>query len=671
MRSHIKPVVNKATHPTTTIETKPTNHILLYLIISALAFILYGNTINNGYSLDDSYVTYVNPLVKKGIKAIPEIFTSNYIVMNAEEGGMHSYGYRPVTKATYAIEYELFRENPNISHFFNVLLFAITGIVLFSLLRKLLVKYHILIPFLSVVFFMVHPIHTEVVASLKNREEILSFLGALLALKYLLKWHETKRYIFILWALISFTIGYMSKVNIMTFVVVIPLVFWYFTDIKPGKMAISSLMLLAVMLLVLTIPRLILPNAVRPMQYIENPLMFDHGFMERIGTSMMALLFYLKMLVFPHPLRFYYGFDMIPIVTLANPLAILSLVLHLGMFVYAIYTFRKKSLLSFAILFYLVNISLFSNIINPPAGIVAERFLYIASLGFCIALAYGLFLLLRQNPENKSLQPKYSTYIVLIAIALSIPASAKTIDRNNDWDNEISLYEADMPHLEKSAKANFIYATNLRSKVVEQLKTGTKKNLLKSDIEKIIKHYKLAVGIYPEYPDAYNNLGESLLLLLNESDSAVKYLEKAVELNPGLTSAFFNLGYTYQITNQPEKAIENYEKALAIESWDVRTMSNLAQLYSRTGNTEKAIELNEDIIKLDPQLDVPYINLGSYALKNGDQLKAIEYFDQALRVNPNNYDLSMRLRNLFLQAGDTIRADHYLEIAKRAGPRRK
>ena len=77
------------------------------IILFAFAFILYGNTMRNGYSLDDLYVTYNNPVVKQGIKAIPKIFTSLYININAEEGGTMNFGYRPVAKAMFAVEHEL------------------------------------------------------------------------------------------------------------------------------------------------------------------------------------------------------------------------------------------------------------------------------------------------------------------------------------------------------------------------------------------------------------------------------------------------------------------------------------------------------------------------------------------------------------------------------------
>lgn len=666
MKSKIQPAATPVKKTVKPLNHKPLNLKVYYLFIAVLAFVLYGNTVSNSYSLDDSYVTSVNPLVQQGIKAIPAIFTSNYISMNAEEGGQHNYGYRPVAKATYAIEWQLFGENPHVSHFINVLLYALTGLLLFSLLLKLLKNYNVLLPFLTVILFMVHPLHTEVVASLKNREELLSFLGALLCIHFFLKYYNTNHLINILWALLCFAFGYMSKVNIMTFLIIIPLIFYFFTDIKPRKIIISSLMVLAVVIAIVLIPRLIIGTSVRPIQFIENPLQFNPTFGDRIGTSLMVLLFYLKMLVFPHPLLFYYGFNMIPVVGLGQPLVWVSLLIHVALLGYAIYNLRKKSLFSFAILFYLINIAIFSNLLAPPTGIVAERFLYIASLGFCLALAYGLFRLFGADTYLKVIPKKAISYVLLFTLIISVPAAARTIDRNKDWKTEMSLYEADMPYLEKSAKANFIYATNLRSLVIERLKSGVNKEYIMADAQTCIKHFKRAVAVYPKYPDAWNNLGETYLLVLNEPDSSITYFKKAIETNPNLRAAYYNLGYTYQVTDQYEKAIANYEKALELEPYEIRAMSNLAQMYEKTGNIEKAITLNEDIMKLEPTLDVPYVNLGSFALHAGEIKEAIEYFEKAIEVNPDNFDLSMRLRNYFIQTGDSTKAEYYLDLARRA-----
>lgn len=662
----------KKSKPLTPRPEKPANtrswgNLPYYLVITAFAFILYGNTISNRYSLDDIYVTGKNPLTQQGIRAIPAIFSSYYINMNAEEGGQHNFGYRPIAKTTFAIEQELFGDNPHMSHFINILLYALTGMLLFQILHRLLKNYPILLPFLTVMLFLAHPIHTEVVASLKNREELLSFLGALLSLKYFLRFYDTGKKINILWGALFFGLGYLSKSNVMTFLAVIPLVFYFFTEVRPRQMLLIVIPVLLVMVAAVVIPRASLGEANRSMQFIENPLLMGATFAERLGTSMMVMLFYLQKLVFPHPLGFYYGFNMIPVTGLASPLVWLSLLFHLGLLGFALWKIREKHLLSFAILFYLVNISPFSNLIAKPTGIVAERFLYIASLGFVLALVYGIFRIFGLKAAKAQIPGKVKNYVVLIAMVMAIPAIAKTIDRNRDWEDELTLYAADMPYLEQSAKANFIYATNLRSSVVERLKSGVPRKQIIPDAQICIRHFKQATRVYPAYADAWNNLGESFLLLLNESDSAIQYFEKAVEHNPQFTAAYYNLGYTYQVTDQPEKAIPNYERALELQPYEIKAMSNLALLYQKTGQTEKAVALNEEIITIEPGLDLPYINLGTYAMRGGDAAKALEYFEQAIRINPNNFELNMRLRNYFQKVGDSVKADYYLDLARRSG----
>jgi len=644
-----------------------TSNRLYYLLIAAVCFVLYGNTIGNRYALDDSYVTGNNPLITQGIKAIPGIFSSYYISLNAEEGGQHNFGYRPIAKVTYAIEYQIFGENPSVSHFINILLYALTGILLFRTLRRLLSGYHVLFPLISTLLFLAHPVHTEVVASLKNREELLSFLGALGALWYFIRYADTGKKRMIVWGALMLGLGFLSKANVMTFLVLIPLVLYFFTNLSGKKITIAALSMLLILAAALIVPRLFLGAASRPQQFIENPLLFDTALPERLGTGMMTLLFYLKKLIYPHPLLFYYGYNMLPVTGLSNPLVWISLLLHAGMLGIAIRLFRKKHLVSFALLFYLINIAVYANIVSPLTGVVAERSLYIASLGLALLVAAAMFKLAGLSPVQEKISGRPFNVLMLLLIVLITPAAAKTITRNNDWKDELTLYAADMPYLEQSAKANFIYATNLRSTIIDRLKSGIARKQVIPDAEICIRHFKRATAVYPKYADAWNNLGEVYLLILNEPDSAIQYFEKATFYNPEFTAAFYNLGYTYQITDQPEKAIPEYEKALELEPYEIRAMSNLAQLYHQTGDDEKAIKLNEDIIILEPNLDVPYINLGTYAMRSGDAAKALDYFEQAAKINPGNFELNMKLRNYFIKVGDSTKADYYLELARRSG----
>jgi hypothetical protein len=195
---------------------------LFALIIVLFIFAIYGNSIRNEYNLDDEFVTNGNPQVAKGIKAIPEIFTSLY-----SQRQNLAYGYRPVVKATYAIEYQFFGWNPHISHFFNILLYAICCFVLFIVLKRIFQNYSSSLFLVVVLLFAAHPVHTEVVNSLKNRDEILSLTFSLLALISFIKYYENKKFIWLVSGLILFIIAILSKLNAVTFIIIIPLAIYF------------------------------------------------------------------------------------------------------------------------------------------------------------------------------------------------------------------------------------------------------------------------------------------------------------------------------------------------------------------------------------------------------------------------------------------------------------
>ena len=283
------------------------------LVFFLWAFILYGNTILNKYAVDDEFVTN-NDVVKQGLKAVPEIFKTHYAVQKGNVSTQVS-DYRPVVKLTFLIEHQLWGERPGVSHGINVLFYFWLSTVLFFVLKRLLHNYNILFPFLITILFMAHPVHTEVVASLKNRDEMIAFLCALLAMRYFLKYADTRKYVYIGIGVLIFFTGYLAKSSILPFLALYPLVFWFFTDLKPKQYLPVFVMVFITILVAHFLPRAFLPDADRVNSYIENPLYFEKSFWLRLGTGLVSLLFYLRILIYPHPLIYYYGYDMIPVVT--------------------------------------------------------------------------------------------------------------------------------------------------------------------------------------------------------------------------------------------------------------------------------------------------------------------------------------------------------------------
>ena len=216
---------------------KANRYFVLFFFVCSV--ILYGNTILNKWAVDDNFVTGPqNELVKKGFAAIPKIFSSFYGETRGNVGSQQT-DYRPIVKMTYAIEYGLWGENAGWSHIINLLLYFWISTLLFFILKRLLKNYNILFPFLVTLLFMAHPVHTEVIASLKNRDELLSFLCGLGSLHFFLRYSEKKKSFYVFSALILFILGYLCKSSILPFMALYPLALYFFTGLKPAQPNLS------------------------------------------------------------------------------------------------------------------------------------------------------------------------------------------------------------------------------------------------------------------------------------------------------------------------------------------------------------------------------------------------------------------------------------------------
>ena len=559
------------------------NYIIGFFIV--FAFVLYGNTISNNYSFDDIYVTN-NPEVKKGFDAFPGLFTSLYANMY-EDGKPLKFGYRPIVKATFAIEYGLFGSNPHMSHLINILLYALTGIILFLLLKKLFHKFHIFFPIITTMIFMAHPTHTEIVASLKNRDEILAFLGVISTLFLFVNYIETKKFYYIVLGLLVYSLAYLSKPTVLVFVFVYPLVLYFFTNAKTKHIVLITISVLVVAWLTKTIPRFYIESAQRPVLYIENPLLYDGTFMTKITTGLYILMFYVKQMIFPVSMKFYYGYNTIPIVNWSNFQVIFSVVLHSALFIFAILKIRKKHILSFGILYYLITIFIFSNLLKPAMGIVADRFTYYPSLGFAVIITFLVFKMFKANPNNLVLFQEQKSGIIAIVILLMIPYFAKTIDRNKDWDTQMTLMEADIGGLENSAKANFIYAGSLKSQVFATFKQGAPYEKNKAKIDLAFKHLKIATDIYPDFYQAWNMKGQMYLFLFEEYKKAMFNFEKAKNINDEYAPAYFNMAFTYHKTNRIDLALKYYNKTIELNPDNYQAYKNISDIYKEKGDMRK------------------------------------------------------------------------------------
>lgn len=179
------------------------------VVLALVGFLLYINTFNHGYALDDIAAISQNLFVKAGLKGIPDLLRTEFWHFSNISLGY----YRPLSLITFAIEHEFAGDKPGLNHQINTILYALMGLVLGLLLQKWFLSpakqttdgltesnnssnrlVQIIMALLVGLIFVAHPVHTEIVANIKGRDEILSFLFITLMLLFHWRYLETNQW---------------------------------------------------------------------------------------------------------------------------------------------------------------------------------------------------------------------------------------------------------------------------------------------------------------------------------------------------------------------------------------------------------------------------------------------------------------------------------------------
>lgn len=470
------------------------------IFITVISFVLYYQCISYGYVLDDLIVIQENKFTKQGFGGLWEIFTTESFTgyfgqkMDLVQGNR----YRPLSIATFAIEYGIFgKENPGFSHFINILLYALTGILLWMVLAPLFRnfnahKWWYSIPFIATVIFVVHPIHTEAVANIKGRDEIMAMMFALGAMYGALRYidHSNQKWLII--SMVSYFLALMSKENAITFLAIIPVSIYFFS--KPDWSKLSKLVM---WLLVTTIIYLVLrfnmagvPKFSQEIKDIMNNPFLGMKPDQKFGSIMYTLLKYIQLMIWPHPLSHDYYPYAIPKISIFKPIPLASLILYAGLVILALKGLKRKTVYAYSIWFYLLALTIVSNFVINLGTFMNERFIFMASAGFCIAAAYFLT---QHLPALIKVQGQ-KIALGLAALAI-IGYGAKTFVRVPVWKDALSLNEAAVAISSNSARANSFLATAYFNKYKETEDVNEKKKL----IEKTAIYAKKSVDILPDY----------------------------------------------------------------------------------------------------------------------------------------------------------------------------
>jgi len=532
------------------------------IVALLLVAISFGTAIGNGYAWDDEFVTTPeHPIVSKGIAGIPELFVSKYSEVHGKQ-----FGYRPVAAATFAVEYSLFGFAPGISHLINIMLYALLVLLVFKVLRTLFNTHPLWMIFAATLVFAVHPLHNEVVVSLKNREEILAALMGFSAFWAFLKYADSGAKGMAAIGFLAMLAGFFVKVSVYPFVFLIPLILWYLgrTTVRGALTVLGMLMLAGLTYTLIAQQLLDVAMTNREMDHVENPLVHT-GFWERVPMAFSVFAHYLKLFVFPHPLLSYYGLGQVPMSGWAQFSAWAGLASAAVLLWVAVREFNRNRLLVIALLFTVVSIAPYLNLLWLAPGIIAERFAFLSVLGFSLAVVWAMEIMSRRSGLG-------SLNVAVLGV-MTVAFVSMNILRNPDWHSKLHLLEVDAAKAPHSVKLQTALAEVYHTMSAQSADQTGRDHFGKKAEEQYLK----AIAHYPEHQGAYSNLGV-LYAMQQRLEKARQNLEKAIALGHVTADTYYNLGAVYEMSADGKKAVECYRKALALDPLHEGSKARLQEL---------------------------------------------------------------------------------------------
>ncbi len=692
--------------------------------IFTLALLMYANTIPNKWALDDGISIHKNNFVKRGMSGIPDILSKDGFTgfygdnINAVAGGR----YRPISPLVFAIQAEVIASAakdangqleldktghrikdlsektwfPNILHLFNTLWYALLCLVIYRTLLLLLnpkkdsnnTKADF-IAFATTLIYTVHPLHTEAVANVKGLDEILTMLGSVATLYFVLLQFlkdksepnfKSQRYL--IYAAVCYLLALFAKESAVTFIAIIPLAMWFFTEASTRNIFKLTMPLLLPLFIFLSTRTAVLhqPNK----QTIAEELMNDPflvldakaeyaplvqgsdiktlvnpnentftkmPFSNQLATNFYTWGKYLQLLVLPYPLTVDYYPRHIAVKSFSDISVIVSVIIHLFLLGWSLYHIRKKRIMAFGILFYFITFSIVSNLFFPIGTNMAERFMFMPSLGFCLIVASLLYELGKKWSSSSN-----ESGFKLVAFGLGVYAlvfSVMTINRNFDWKDNFTLFSKDIKVSKNSGKIH----ADLAGELINQA------NRIKEEKESAIE------GLTAEQKKA--GLKETDNERAELFNQAIPLLNKALEIHPMNNKAWFLMANVHHLLGEMESNTPNvnltllntalvaYEQAdkykgvgmdtIVAEFKSLCLMGIGKIMGEKFGDINTGINFLEKASSLDPKNAEAFLLLGTAYSMNQDFEKSITNTQKSLELRPDDRDTKKNLATAYQQ----------------------
>jgi tetratricopeptide (TPR) repeat protein len=676
--------------------------IAIVLLFFILGFGIYSNTLEVPFHFDDTTRIQNNPKVR-----ITE-FTFNNLLEAAFN--KKSSKNRPVGNVTFALNYYFHKYNRKGYHIVNIIIHILTGIFLFFFINTIVnlpllkPKYDhpYLLAFFAALLWLTHPVQTQSVTYIVQRQNSLSAMFYVLSFWLYLKARlaDTKQNSWLWYANsgLAWILALGCKQTAATLPFLVFLFEWYVFQNFSADWLKRNLIyfLLLVFLFGLVAFLYIGLNPIKRLSSIGDYSRHEFTILQRLLTQPRVVIYYLSLIFFPHPSRLNLDYDFALSYSLINPVTtLISLGAIIALVTLGFYLAKKERLISFCILWFFGNLVIESSVI--PVAIIFEHRNYLPSmLVFLIPIIW-----VERNVKFDWLK------IGLVCAVVGV-FSIWTYQRNQVWENRISLWQdcvkkspnkarphnnlgqalADRGIVDKAIEnyqraiqinPNLAQAhNNLGMAFEEQGKTNEaiahylkslqiKPNLAQAHInlgealtkqartDEAIAHYLAALQINPDLPEAHNNLGVAILNQ-GKAEQAINRFNQALRINPDYAEAHNNLGGIFLAQDKPEQAIDHYTQALRLSPQMAEAHNNIGIALMQTGKIEEAILRFRETLRIKPDFTLAADNL-KRALAIQQALESeISRLQKLSKDDPNNAELHFQLANLYFRKGDQRQA---------------
>ncbi|XP_062517696.1 protein O-mannosyl-transferase TMTC1-like isoform X2 [Corticium candelabrum] len=349
----------------------------------------------------------------------------------------------------------------------------------------------------------------------------------------------------------------------------------------------------------------------------ENPASFSDHFITRFLTYSYLCVFNFWLLLAPVTLSYDWALGSIPLVeSIMDVRNLATFVFFSSLVGLAIQSVRVKSssarVLTIGLSLIIIPFLPASNLFFKVGFVIAERVLYIPSLGFCIIVVYGAScmsdIIAKWRATKQAIMVSLCVVIILF--------SWRTVARNIVWQDRESLFKYGLNAVPANAKVHYNYANYLKD-------VGRSKEA--------VERFRRAIQLYPRHASACNNLGT---LVDNETESESLY-RQAIEINPYHPRAHFNLGNLMSQQGKKAEAERFLRESVRLDPSHVDGWLNIASLLADEEKFEEALTVMKHAIELKPDRADTYNNMGAHLTKMGKPQEALAYYDKALSLNPS------------------------------------